>query len=828
MLVTRVAEAETYAVVGGGRERAAQVAASAAAFRTMTDSLYRDKIHAVAREVICNAIDAHVDANVDLPVKITLTPNEFKVRDFGKGIPDDKMVDIYFTLFGSSKEMNSKMIGGFGLGAKSPFAITDHFIVTSHHDGMRHTYLLHTGDEESRGIPGLRVMSKGPTTESGLEVCVPINTEKVNEFERRIKQVVFSGGIKATLNGDALEAIDYSDLAEGDMMIVQNTKVADLVRTNISLLIGNVLYPIDNHPDLNPLMTEIRSICDFNSPRRIIRARPSTISITPSRESLSYDEESVMEIKRLLKGVLKNLHDGEEIGRREVKNEIVTSLRKFEDVNKSEFLNKENEDYKSANKSIIIGAREIGRIHGRIHGRTHFIQEGWRHSLFHIRDYRSRTKGYLNRHRVKKSKKEFYWGCTYSNYQRELRYRRMVDTLSRTGLIQDASFGYSRYSKIDRLLPIKKMRERDFAGPNVMVLTAQFRQQALDAFEKAMEGSKDKPLREGTLLIAFIDRQMTQERKEEIEAGMKRFGYAVTHLKPIEREVKPKKPRVPKDTLTATAPEPVREWLKIAYDRFGYCYAQNQAPITSVRTGFKPKSFYGATPGSYQSQRFVNVPFLTRRFPDHWSISLENHPLLADMAVATGTNDRNAALKLGIPRIESVILEEAKRRLTPVGRKKAVNPIEAQYCRLGEFYFRHDRFHETGRMAVTNRLLADELGGFRAKPAEAAERDEAWSFWTVAWAFMNDSVKSLKIDIDPLEEAERDALFLQFEILTRPIIGDEKSRLKPKRAFYEARNCLKQFFEIVESDPRRLSAHGVEFCARIINEYHKHKENLYV
>ena len=101
-------------------------------FKVLRSKIYSDKILAVIREYSCNAVDAHVEAETpDKPIKITL-PNamnpHFIVRDFGKGMTDEDIFDIYATYGESTKRNTNSQIGQLGLGCKSGFAYSNSFL----------------------------------------------------------------------------------------------------------------------------------------------------------------------------------------------------------------------------------------------------------------------------------------------------------------------------------------------------------------------------------------------------------------------------------------------------------------------------------------------------------------------------------------------------------------------------------------------------------------------------------------------------------------------------------------------------------------------------
>ncbi|MCC5613423.1 hypothetical protein LC612_43805, partial [Nostoc sp. CHAB 5834] len=120
-------------------------------FRLMSSGIYSDKITAVLREIGCNAYDAHIAAGIsDVPfiVKLpTALDPEFYIQDFGPGLSNAAMFDLY-TVYGmSDKQKNKEQTGAFGLGSKSPFAYTlenpdgsDGFTVESAHEGVKRVY----------------------------------------------------------------------------------------------------------------------------------------------------------------------------------------------------------------------------------------------------------------------------------------------------------------------------------------------------------------------------------------------------------------------------------------------------------------------------------------------------------------------------------------------------------------------------------------------------------------------------------------------------------------------------------------------------------------
>lgn len=152
-------------------------------FNHILDSLYSDPVRSVVREIITNALEANMLSKTDKKVVIQVPDaldSNLIVRDYGPGLSKEGVEKYLNCLFSTSKDSSNEFIGGFGLGAKSPLALTDSFTVISIHNGMKYEYVWF---RERGKIPNLVLLSEEKTDlESGLIYNVPcdqyINTQK--------------------------------------------------------------------------------------------------------------------------------------------------------------------------------------------------------------------------------------------------------------------------------------------------------------------------------------------------------------------------------------------------------------------------------------------------------------------------------------------------------------------------------------------------------------------------------------------------------------------------------------------------------------------------
>lgn len=310
MLVAHQQDYDTHAIIGGSDVIEFGVAQTAEFFEVLSSTLYSDKPLAVVREVICNAWDAHIAAGKqDTPIQVTIDDTKMVIRDFGKGIAHHMMQPIYCVYGNSTKTNDGNQTGGFGLGSKSPFAYTNHFTVISLHEGFRTVYAISRGSAKTNGKPDCRVMVKVPTTESGLEVTIPLKQASDGAmFTEILRNLVRLGEMNVEFNGVKLSTMPISKAKEGFYF---TKTIFSKNQERIYVRYGNVVYPIPTHEDYEFQYNEItRFMEDLPGSRRghgvwrvIFQAPANKISVTPSRESLSMTDTTIGTIKELFKSL---------------------------------------------------------------------------------------------------------------------------------------------------------------------------------------------------------------------------------------------------------------------------------------------------------------------------------------------------------------------------------------------------------------------------------------------------------------------------------------------------------------------------------------------
>lgn len=145
-------------------------------FSMLSTSLYSQKEVAVMYEIGANCSDAHaLNGNQDKPWDLicpTQLDPTIRFRDYGPGLDEDQVNNLLTTYGESTKSDSNDYIGAYGIGSKSPAAVTSNWTVISRHEGMLKEYFVFI---DVNGVPSLSKIREQETEDaSGLEVIIPV------------------------------------------------------------------------------------------------------------------------------------------------------------------------------------------------------------------------------------------------------------------------------------------------------------------------------------------------------------------------------------------------------------------------------------------------------------------------------------------------------------------------------------------------------------------------------------------------------------------------------------------------------------------------------
>ncbi len=236
--------AEYQSTVSSGKKMGFAPEAESFLMDMMSDGLYSDKYGSIVRELTSNAIDANVESGKsDQPVRIDITaPNSFSNQgeiaftDCGIGISPERIDDIFTLYFASTKRDNNEMIGGFGIGAKSPFAYTDVFRVETWHNDVKRTYLM-----EKRGQDRTcTLLDETPEQGNGTVIRIPVSTRF--DYEKFVNAVNEQTLLMRPLAVTLTDNTEYTPATvyEFDTFYIALDREGQPVNNKVAL--GNVVY----------------------------------------------------------------------------------------------------------------------------------------------------------------------------------------------------------------------------------------------------------------------------------------------------------------------------------------------------------------------------------------------------------------------------------------------------------------------------------------------------------------------------------------------------------------------------------------------------------
>ncbi|UFK27126.1 hypothetical protein LG358_00105 [Escherichia phage UoN_LG358_1] len=305
------------------------------AFMVLSDKLYTNKIYAIVRELSTNCLDAHKLNGQTRPFTIkvpTRIDPRFVIRDFGPGMSDEQIrgtddaPGLYNTYFASTKADSNDFIGAMGLGSKSPFSYTKTFTVVSCHKGRKRGYtaiMKNTGPE----IIPLFDTAMEEDEYTGIEITVPVKTDDIDKWHHEVRRTLRTfAGVEPEIQGANIN-IDYFEEFTPEKQWFDKQRSYFDTDSNLYAIYGRIVYPIK--------VQEVPGIkCEWLNNKYntvYVNFELGELDITPSREELSYNEETIEAIRNKINKIEEtNLRDDiKHLESITNKRELVRELKKF-------------------------------------------------------------------------------------------------------------------------------------------------------------------------------------------------------------------------------------------------------------------------------------------------------------------------------------------------------------------------------------------------------------------------------------------------------------------------------------------------------------------
>lgn len=269
----------------------------------LSKKLYTNPELAVCRELVCNAIDAHKAVNSPKKVEVTMPSiyNDFRfiVKDYGTGLSEEDVLNLYTTYGQSTKQASNDFIGGLGIGSKSPFALTEEFSVVSRYKGTATTYHCY----KQKGLPVCTKLSAVKTDEhDGMTITVPFNINTCASFLARAVAAFKAMSKELVEVSYDAPVVYFEDLFKNaDIQFKHKNLVVYKGKeysTDFNIRMGQVMYKA-------PMSWVTGSTYNYG-PSVFLELPVGSVPIAASRESIEDCEASKEIVTKLLQDIFKD------------------------------------------------------------------------------------------------------------------------------------------------------------------------------------------------------------------------------------------------------------------------------------------------------------------------------------------------------------------------------------------------------------------------------------------------------------------------------------------------------------------------------------------
>ena len=351
-MITHKMQTSTAVLSNVGAVNSFSIKATSHSFQILSASLYANKIKAIIRELSTNAYDSHKAAGKpEIPFTVHL-PNSlepyFSVQDYGIGLTEEEVTNIFTTFFESTKTDSNDYVGALGLGSKSPFSYTNNFTITSVKNGTKNIFTAFINDA---GVPSIAKMySEASDEPSGVEIKFAVdNRHDFYRFSDEACSVYKHFTIKPNIIGAdvafKIPEIQYAikDLANGVHLI----NIAKHAYGSPYAVMGNIAYPIDiPHNLISEISKEDQeAIHEIRNVPLEIHFAIGEIEFQPSREGLSYTKATINALVNRMKDIKSAIYERvkSEVDAIDGQWEKARKISKFKDGNVSIMTNAANQ-----------------------------------------------------------------------------------------------------------------------------------------------------------------------------------------------------------------------------------------------------------------------------------------------------------------------------------------------------------------------------------------------------------------------------------------------------------------------------------------------------
>jgi hypothetical protein len=274
-------------------------------------NLYSNPELAVLREYSSNALDSHIRSGQERPVRIILPTGanpHLVIEDFGLGLSEAEITDIYSRYGASTKRDSNTQIGAFGLGAKSALAMAERFEIVATKNGITSNAYV---KKNSYGVGVIYFESVKQTgAPNGVRISVPVSRlnayhpDNLTNFflgwEPKRLDITGLGKINSIHDESKFEALTLA----GKTIAWTSGKVSLNNPGYLTVNVGGVIYRVGiskltEHIQDPKVQTMARELVGYG--RALVLNVPiGSVEFTPSREDFIYSPATVATLVSLI------------------------------------------------------------------------------------------------------------------------------------------------------------------------------------------------------------------------------------------------------------------------------------------------------------------------------------------------------------------------------------------------------------------------------------------------------------------------------------------------------------------------------------------------
>lgn len=284
---------------GFGESSSPSIAAknNAKIFYMLTTGFYSRPRESMFREICANAFDEMRHASRPFLVCLphAMQP-ELVVRDWGRGMTHSFVMHRAMSLGDSTKDHDDDAIGGFGLGMKTPFCVTEQFSLVIYRGDHKQTYVIDRKDGTPRPQTDAAMIEplEGAEQCTGTEIRIPIPEKDWREFRdiaARILQLFPADSFE--LIGADVSPPEYVREA-ASYAVLKQSSAPTYAR------MGCIAYRLDLEAIYGDAWQELGA----PSTGMELRFPIGALSVTPNREALLLDDRTRDAVKAALETAL--------------------------------------------------------------------------------------------------------------------------------------------------------------------------------------------------------------------------------------------------------------------------------------------------------------------------------------------------------------------------------------------------------------------------------------------------------------------------------------------------------------------------------------------